>query len=253
MRHVALLLALAISMGTVACKKSAAAATPAPAVSITISLTATQTLLANQTVAFTATVSNTTNAAVTWQVNGVVGGDIADGTISTTGLYTAPANIISEFPVTVTVVSSADSTMTASTAILLTPPPPISVSPTSATLAAGATQQFTASTTPPNAAVTWEVNGIVGGNSTVGTVTQAGLYTAPQVPPSSAAIPIKAILQSNTTEFSVATVTITYGNSSLQHSYGFLLRGTDPSGLLLRAGSFHRRWQRQHHGDRGHQ
>jgi len=99
MRHVALLLAVAISIGTVACKKSAAAAAAAPAVSITISPTATQTLLANQTVAFSATVSNTTNTAVTWQVNGIVGGGIAEGTISTTGLYTAPANIIQEFSV----------------------------------------------------------------------------------------------------------------------------------------------------------
>jgi len=105
-------------------------------------------------------------------------------------------------------------------------------------VAAGASQQFTASTATKGAAVTWEVNGTIGGNSTVGTITQAGLYTAPQVPPSSGSIPIQAVLQSNTTEFAAAAVTITYSNFSLQHSYGFLLRGSDPSGLLLRAGSF---------------
>src|SRR6266478_3758753 len=37
---------------------------------------------------FTATVTNTTNKAVTWQVNGITGGNTSVGTISTTGVYT---------------------------------------------------------------------------------------------------------------------------------------------------------------------
>jgi len=39
---------------------------------------------------FTPMVSGTSNSAVTWQVNGVTGGNVTTGTISTTGVYSAP-------------------------------------------------------------------------------------------------------------------------------------------------------------------
>ncbi len=42
------------------------------------------------TLQFKATVTNTTNTAVNWYVDGVQGGDSTAGTISTSGLYTAP-------------------------------------------------------------------------------------------------------------------------------------------------------------------
>ncbi len=41
---------------------------------------------------FTATVQGTSNNAVTWSVDGVAGGNTRVGTISTGGLYTAPAD-----------------------------------------------------------------------------------------------------------------------------------------------------------------
>jgi hypothetical protein len=50
------------------------------------------------------------------------------------------------------------------------------VSPRSIPLTAGRTQQFTAYN---GGAVTWSVDGIAGGSSTVGTITASGLYTAP--------------------------------------------------------------------------
>jgi hypothetical protein len=56
----------------------------------------------------------------------------------------------------------------------------VAVSPTSASLSPGATQQFQATVTgSSNTAATWAVDGVAGGNTTVGTVTTAGLYTAP--------------------------------------------------------------------------
>jgi hypothetical protein len=62
----------------------------------------------NQPVPFTDTVTGTTNTAVQWQVNGVVGGTATTGTINASGLYTAPAQVPSPAKVTVTVVSLAD-------------------------------------------------------------------------------------------------------------------------------------------------
>jgi|GEM_PF-3235738 len=56
----------------------------------------------------------------------------------------------------------------------------VSVAPANVNVAAGASQQFTATVTGmPSTAVTWQVNGIAGGNSTVGTVSGTGQYVAP--------------------------------------------------------------------------
>jgi len=54
--------------------------------------------------------------------------------------------------------------------------------PSSASMAAGTTKQFMATVQGANQKnVTWSVDAISGGNSTVGTMSAAGLYTAPFV------------------------------------------------------------------------
>jgi len=60
---------------------------------------------------FSAKVTGTTSAAVTWQVNGVAGGSAALGTISNAGVYTAPALL----PVPNTVTISAKNTASGAT------------------------------------------------------------------------------------------------------------------------------------------
>jgi hypothetical protein len=62
------------------------------------------------TTQFASSVTGVSNSAVTWQVNGVNGGSSITGTISTTGLYTAPAALPSPNTVTIAAVSSAVST-----------------------------------------------------------------------------------------------------------------------------------------------
>ncbi len=66
------------------------------------------------TASFTATVSNLTNTAVTWQVNGVAGGNSTVGTITSAGVYTPPATIPANNTVTVTAVSVASPTVSGS-------------------------------------------------------------------------------------------------------------------------------------------
>jgi len=130
---------------------------------------------------FMASVTGSSNTAVQWQVNNVAGGTSATGTISTSGLYTAPP-VTMTMQVMVTAVSSADSTKTASAAVTVSPLPigSVVISPATATLAAGGTQQFTATVSGENNnSVTWSVDGVNGGNNTVGTVSSSGLYTAP--------------------------------------------------------------------------
>jgi len=59
---------------------------------------------------YTASVTGTTDTTVTWSAGGVQGGNATVGTISSSGLYTAPAAPPNPSNVTITAVSVADST-----------------------------------------------------------------------------------------------------------------------------------------------
>jgi len=164
--------------------------------------------------AFTATVANTTNTAVTWKVNGTVGGNSTVGTVSSAGAYTAPASVPSPATVTVTAVSVADPTKSGSAQVTVTaapPPPPVSVSvaPGTTSLQTGGSQAFAATVTnTANTAVTWQVNGTVGGNSTAGTISSAGAYTAPAAVPSPATVTVTAVSVADPTKSGAAQVTL---------------------------------------------
>jgi YD repeat-containing protein len=63
---------------------------------------ATATVWINGTIQYQATEGGTPTTAVTWAVNGVTGGDASIGTISSSGLYTAPAKAFQDMTVTIT-------------------------------------------------------------------------------------------------------------------------------------------------------
>jgi hypothetical protein len=177
-------------------------------VSVSISPTAaTVAVGAQQT--FTASVTGNTNTTVNWTVNGIAGGNASVGTITSAGVYTAPASLPTPNPVTVKATSAADSTQFASaTVTVITNPITVAISPTSAGVATGASQSFTATIAgSSNQAVTWSVNGTVGGNSTVGTITTAGVYTAPSSVPSGT-VTVTATSVAAPSQFASATVTI---------------------------------------------
>ena len=161
---------------------------------------------------FAATVQNSTNQTVTWGVNGVAGGNSTVGTISTAGLYTAPANVPSPANVTVQATSQASPTAVGTAAVTVTPPPQpvsVSISPTSAMVRVGKTRAFTATVTnTPNTSVTWKVNGITGGNSTVGFISSLGTYKAPSSVPSPSTVQVTAVSVADPTKSASATVTI---------------------------------------------
>jgi len=69
---------------------------------------------------FTASVANSSNTGVTWQVNGVTGGNSQVGTISSTGVYTAPASAPADPTVTISAVSDADSAASGSAQLTIT-------------------------------------------------------------------------------------------------------------------------------------
>jgi Galactose oxidase, central domain len=118
---------------------------------------------------FSAMVAGTNNMAVTWTVQeGAAGGSVTGA-----GVYTAP-----QVPGTYHVIATSmtDSTQTA-TAIVNVPPVSVTVLPNAPTVFLGGMQMFTANVTATNMAVTWSVQeGPAGGS-----ITSAGVYTAPQV------------------------------------------------------------------------
>jgi hypothetical protein len=97
-------------------------------VSVTISPSSVS-LATLATKAFTATVSGTSNMAVTWQVNGIEGGNSSAGLISTTilgtaneAIYVGPARVPSPAVISVTAVSQADPSKAATATVTLQTP-----------------------------------------------------------------------------------------------------------------------------------
>jgi len=126
------------------------------------------------------------------------------GTVSTSGLFTAPSSMPSSSSVTVTATGPGGS---ASAAVTLQAPSPQTISPTTVSLNLGATQQFTSA-----GATAWA--------ATHGTVTTAGFYTAPSA------------MSSNGTD----TVTATGPNGSTSATVT-LVAPTQPTPAITGVGS----------------
>ena len=137
-----------------------------PPVSVSVT-PASATLYGGQTQQLTASVTNTSNTAVTWMIS-----PAGTGTISSSGLYTAPATISTQQAVTVTAISQASTTTSASSAVtLMTKTTPVIawVTPTAITYgtALSATQLDATASVPGTFVYT----------PAVGTVLTAGLQT----------------------------------------------------------------------------
>lgn len=159
---------------------------------------------------FSATVANATNSAVTWSVDGLAGGSVANGTISSAGTYAAP-QILPASSETIAATSVNDPTKSASASITVLSDVAVSVSPASATIQAAGTQQFSATVSSagrPSTLVTWFVNGIAGGNASVGTISANGLYTAPPAPPSALNVIVTAQSVADTSKSAAALASV---------------------------------------------
>jgi hypothetical protein len=109
--------------------------------------------------------------------------------------------------------SSAASSAVGQASVTITNPPPvtITISPASASVHAGQTRRFTATVQNASATtVTWQVNGVAGGNSTVGKIT-SGLYAAPKVVPTPATVTVTAVSTADPTKSASASVGIMHG------------------------------------------
>ncbi len=118
------------------------------------------------TYTFVATVTGTTNTAVTYRVQEGAAG----GTITAAGLYTAPLSAGSYHVIATSVADSTKSATVSVTAV-----PGVSIMPGSIRILPGGTQMFiTRLTGTTNTAVSFSAK--------TGSITAAGVYTAPQMP-----------------------------------------------------------------------
>jgi hypothetical protein len=162
---------LAVTGCDVAKTKTALSTPPGGGVSVTVT-PSTASVVTGGTQAFQATVTGTSDTAVTWEIQEAPAG----GSIGSGGLYTAPAtagtyHVVARSHFDTGVIGTA--TVTVSTT-----PPPISVSitPTAPTADACATVTFRATVSgSTNQGVNWSVQEGAAG----GTITTGGVYTAP--------------------------------------------------------------------------
>jgi len=155
-----------------------------------------------QTSQCTATVSGTGSysSAVTWSA--------VSGTISSSGLYTAPASVPASGSDTITAKSTQDSTKFGTSLMTVTAAPPtinsVSVSCTPTSVHTGQTSQCTATvsgTGSYSSAVTW--------SAVSGTISSSGLYTAPASVPASGSDTITAKSTQDSTKFGTSMMTVT--------------------------------------------
>jgi hypothetical protein len=124
--YVMLALCLTLAMTFISCGGGSSGPPPPPPITVTVSAGVPSSLFPNntpdgwpaQTAQFTATVTGTTNTAVTWSVSG----GAANGTIDSNGLYTAP-NVAPGLPAsaTITATSQANSAKSGSSHETLNP------------------------------------------------------------------------------------------------------------------------------------
>ncbi|HLJ48623.1 MAG TPA: choice-of-anchor Q domain-containing protein [Bryobacteraceae bacterium] len=166
-------------------------------VPIAVSVSSSVSLAAGQSNQFTATVTGTSQNGVSWSMSPQV------GTLSSTGLYTAPATVSGAQSVTITATSVADPTKSASSTVALTASLVVSVNPSAVTLGANGTKQFTATVTgASNTNVVWSVS------PSVGSISTSGLYTAPASVTSLQSVTVQATSVADSTRFATAVVTL---------------------------------------------
>jgi hypothetical protein len=163
---------------------------------------------------FAATVTGTSNAAVTWSVTGAGCSGAACGTISSGGLYTPPASVPSPATLQVTVTSVANPTKSASASVTIVAAAAVllSISPTSASVPTASVGSFTATVTgTPNVEVAWSLTGAGCSGSSCGTLStssSSAVYAAPLVAPSPASVNVVATSMADSTKSATANVTI---------------------------------------------
>jgi hypothetical protein len=151
--------------------------TPGPGVNVVPPAPCVQ---ASGTTQFSATVTGETNTAVTWAVDNITGGNATVGTITANGFYTAPPYAGTH---RIKAISQASAAVSGAAVMTVSATPVFEIYPFVASIPVGGQQTFQPQVclVPDSSPVTYTVDNIPGGNGTVGTVSNSGVYTAPSV------------------------------------------------------------------------
>jgi hypothetical protein len=194
---------------------------------ITVSVSpTTKNMEGGQSQLFSATVTGTTNTAVTWSISPAV------GAISSTGLYVAPLTVSATQVVAVTARSMADTSKTATALVTLVPPEVISLSlsPTSSSVKAGLSQSFAVQVTGnASSPLTWTLTPNVG---TVVPTSLTAVYTAPTNVTSQQTVELEVRSVVNPNAFAKAILTLLPPDPEVQIS-------VSPTSKDLRGGESH--------------
>jgi len=154
------------------------AGTPATSVIVTPPLPC---ILPSETEQFNASVTGIGNSEVFWYVDNILNGNSTVGIISASGFYTAPAYVGSH---RIKAVSRTSSSVSGAATLSVTETPNFEIYPFVTSIPVSGSQTFQAQTcaVPDARAVSFSVDNIVDGNGSVGTVSSAGIYTAPALP-----------------------------------------------------------------------
>ncbi len=186
--------------------------------SFSLAVAGPSTLTTGSNATYAATLTPTPNSnpsrVIFWSVSGTGCTGAACGTISSSGAYATPS--IPPSPATVQIVATplANPLKTTSVSLLILPAVSVSVSPSAATVALGGAQTFQATVTgAQDTTVTWDVNGVVDGNPTAGSILNSQIapdtttYNAPQTMPAGGSVTVNARSNANPNVSASATIT----------------------------------------------
>lgn len=241
------------------------------AVGVTISPAGPLTVIVNQTQQLSGTVTGIATTTVYWQiclpaasttvqptvctpVPGVTfsGQTVLTGygTITQTGLYTAPSTIPAKNSFVVMASSTAQTTAFQIVTVSVDTGIRVQINPTTAAIGTGETFQFTATVTgTTNSAVTWQANGTTGGDATDGYICpnpaapiqpcSPGEYEAPATT-SSSSITLTAVSAADSSESGSATVTVAPATDPVLTSVdpAIVAEGSAQQDVYLKGSSF---------------
>jgi hypothetical protein len=177
-------------------------------------------VLLGDSVAFAARDASGNEVAVTWSVNGIVGGNSTEGTISKSGRYTAPNILPASETAQISAIAKSDGSQSGSAGITLDSGISLDLTPLSVDLPFGATQEFSAQVVSkghPDRTLRWSVDGVTGGNTSVGTIQAASVsandgstatYTAPSADPGNTSVNVTAISVADPSKSAKAVVSL---------------------------------------------
>ncbi len=239
----AALLSLALASGCATGGKG-----PGPAITVKVNGTVAVAYV-TQTVTFTATVSNTSNQAVTWSLSGTActGTPNPCGSIGmNTGVYTAPGTAPNPHTVAIVATSVADTTASGSDTISVAQVT-VNVTPATANVGLGLTQQFTAIAVPDDAPQTFAWSAPTCAAPPCGTVVQdtnnpgLAVYTAPANSSSANGVLLTATSTLDPSGIGQASLTVVnsrLGGNSTNPTFAFRFSGYNASGATALVGNF---------------